>query len=221
MRDKGSITLIHEPLDYTETPRSVWRYLPGSRRIRQAPNVGYDTPDGPGGFLTIDDTLGFNGAMDRFEWTLLGRQEMYVPFHSYRFDDPALTRDQLLTVGHANPDYMRYELRRVWVVEATLREGFRHIYGKRRFYVEEDGWHIAITENYDNRGELWKTVMINSLYLFDQKGYDIRSQMFHDLRAGVYNTTRMTNWTRPWNFSAPDPGEAFFTVDNLRKSGKR
>lgn len=221
VRDKGSITLIHEPLDYTETPRSVWRYLPGSRRIRQAPNVGYDTPDGPGGFLTIDDTLGFNGAMDRFEWTLVGRQEMYVPFHSYRFDDPALTQDQLLTAGHANPDYMRYELRRVWVVEATLREGFRHIYGKRRFYVEEDGWHIAITENYDNRGELWKTVMINSLYLFDQKGYDIRSQMFHDLRAGVYNTTRMTNWTRPWNFSAPDPGEGFFTVDNLRKSGKR
>jgi len=221
VRDKGAITLILEPLDYTQTPRSVWRYLPGSRRIRQAPNVGYDTPDGPGGFLTIDDTLGFNGAMDRFEWKLAGRQEMYVPYHSYRFDDPALKQDQLLTVGHANPDYMRYELRRVWVVEATLRPGVRHIYGKRRFYVEEDGWHIVISENYDNRGELWKTVMINSLYLYDRKGYDIRSQMFHDLRAGVYNTTRMTNWTRPWNFSAPDPGADFYTVDNLRKSGKR
>jgi hypothetical protein len=221
VRDKGTITLILEPLDYSETPRTVWRYLPGSRRIRQAPNVGYDTPDGPGGILTIDDTLGFNGAMDRFEWSIVGRQEMYVPFHSYRFDDPALSQEQLLTVGHANPDYMRYELRRVWVVEAKLRDGFRHIYGKRRFYVEEDGWNIAITENYDGRGELWKTVLINSIYAYDIEGYEKRSQMFHDLRAGIYNATRMTNWTRPWNFSAPAKGDDFYTNANLRKAGKR
>ncbi|MBK7730873.1 MAG: DUF1329 domain-containing protein [Gammaproteobacteria bacterium] len=221
VRDKGTITLILEPLDYSQTPRSVWRYLPGSRRIRQAPNVGYDTPDGPGGILTIDDTLGFNGAMDRFEWKIAGRQEMYVPFHSYRFDDPALTEEQLLTAGHANPDYMRYELRRVWIVEATLREGFRHIYGKRRFYVEEDGWNIAIAENYDGRGELWKTVLINSIYAYDLEGYEKRTQMFHDLRAGIYNATRLTNWTKPWNFSAEDRGADFYTPANLRKSGRR
>lgn len=221
VRDKGTITLILEPLDYSETPRTVWRYLPGSRRVRQAPNVGYDTPDGPGGILTIDDTLGFNGAMDRFEWHIVGRREIYVPFHSYRFDDPGLTEDQLLTVHHPNPDYMRYELRRVWVVEATLREGFRHIYGKRRFYVEEDGWNIAITENYDGRGELWRTVLLNSIYAYDVMGYEKRSQIFHDLRAGIYNATRLTNWTRPWNFSAEARPDDFFTAANLRRAGTR
>lgn len=221
VRDKGMITLILEPLDYTQLPRTVWRYMPGARRIRQAPNVGYDTPDGPGGITTVDDTLGFNGAMDRFEWTIVGRQEMYVPFHSYRFDDPAVKQDQLLMIGHANPDYMRWELRRVWIVEANLREGFRHIYGKRRFYIEEDSWAIAITENYDGRGELWKTVLINSYYAYDVNGYEKRNQMFHDLRAGIYNTTRIINETRPWNYSAPDPGADFFTTANLRKAGKR
>jgi hypothetical protein len=221
VRDKGTITMIHEPLDYTQTPRDTWRYLPGSRRIRQAPNVGYDTPDGPGGILTIDDTLGFNGAMDRFEWKIVGRQEMYVPFHAYRFDDPSLGYDALLGVGHVNPDHMRYELRRVWVVEATLREGFRHIYGKRRFYVEEDGWNIVITENYDGRGELWKTVLINSIYAYDVQGYEKRSQMFHDLRAGIYNATRLTNQTGAWNFSAEPKGADFYTTANLRKSGRR
>lgn len=144
-----------------------------------------------------------------------------MPFHSYRFDDPAVKQDQLLMIGHANPDYMRWELRRVWIVEANLREGFRHIYGKRRFYIEEDSWAIAITENYDGRGELWKTVLINSYYAYDVNGYEKRNQMFHDLRAGIYNTTRIINETRPWNYSAPDPGADFFTTANLRKAGKR
>ncbi|MEQ8801618.1 MAG: DUF1329 domain-containing protein, partial [Haliea sp.] len=107
------------------------------------------------------------------------------------------------------------------VVEATLREGFRHIYGKRRFYVEEDGWNIVITENYDGRGELWRTVLLNSIYAYDVMGYEKRSQIFHDLRAGIYNATRLTNWTRPWNFSAEERPDDFFTAANLRRTGTR
>jgi len=221
VRDKGTITLILEPLDYSSTPRAVWRYLPGSRRIRQAPNIGYDTPDGPGGILTIDDTLGFNGALDRFTWKIVGRQEMYVPFHAYRFDDPSRGFDDILGVGHVNPGTMRYELRRVWIVEANLRPGFRHVYARRRFYIEEDSWNIVATENYDGHDELWKTVLINTLYAYDVQGYEKRSQMFHDLRAGVYIVTRMTNRQRAWNFSATPRGDEFFTIANLRKAGKR
>ena len=143
IRDKGTITSIFEPYDYITHAREAWRYIPGSRRVRRAPTVGYDTPDGPGGFITVDDTLGFNGAMDRFDWALLGKKELYVPFHSYKFDEQGLSYDNLLTPFHVNPDYMRYEKRRVWVVEATLKEGARHIYGKRRFYVDEDSWNTV------------------------------------------------------------------------------
>jgi len=221
LRDKGTITAIFEPYDYITHAREAWRYLPGSRRVRRAPTVGYDTPDGPGGFITVDDTLGFNGAMDRFEWKLLGKQELYVPFHNYSFDRQGLSYDELLTPFHVNPDYVRYEKRRVWVVEANLREGQRHIYGKRRFYVEEDSWNIVMTENYDGRGELWKVVLINAIYEYNVKGYVNRAMMFHELRAGGYIVIRLVNDSDQMNYVADPRGEAWYSPTNVRKLGRR
>lgn len=220
-RDKGTITAIHEPYDYIAHSRDAWRYLPGSRRVRRAPTVGYDTPDGPGGLLTIDDTLGFNGAMDRFDWKLVGKREIYIPYDSYKFDDPSASYDTLLTPYHPNPDYMRYELHRVWVVEATLKKGKRHIYGKRRFYIDEDSWNIVLTENYDGRGELWKVVMINSIYEFNVKGYVTRTEIFQDLRAGAYIVIRLVNDSAPLDFTAPAKGAAYYSPTNIRKLGRR
>ena len=221
VRDKGTITSIYEPYDYITHAREAWRYLPGSRRVRRAPTVGYDTPDGPGGFITIDDTLGFNGAMDRFSWTLVGKQELYVPFHNYGFDEAGLSYDTLLTPFHVNPDYIRYEKRRVWVVEANLREGKRHIYAKRRFYIEEDSWNIVMTENYDGRGELWKVVLINSIYEYNTQGYVNRAMMFHELRAAGYITIRLVNDSEQMNYMAPARGEAYYSPTNVRKLGRR
>jgi hypothetical protein len=221
VRDKGMITSIYEPYDYITHAREAWRYLPGSRRVRRAPTVGYDTPDGPGGFITVDDTLGFNGAMDRFEWTLLGKQELYVPFHNYSFDEKGLDYDELLTPFHVNPDYLRYEKRRVWVVEANLREGKRHIYGKRRFYIEEDSWNIVMTENYDGRGELWKVVLINSIYEYNVQGYVNRAMMFHELRAGGYITIRLVNDSEQMDYTADAKGDAWYSPTSVRKMGRR
>jgi hypothetical protein len=221
VRDKGTITSIFEPYDYVTNAREVWRYLPGSRRVRRAPTVGYDTPDGPGGFITVDDTLGFNGAMDRFDWELIGKQELYVPYHSYKFDTPGVDYDELLPRYHANPDYLRYEKRRVWVVEANLREGARHIYGKRRFYIEEDSWNIVMTENYDGRGELWKVVLINSIYEYNVPGYVSRAMMFHELRASGYITIRLVNDSEPLNHVAQPKGASYYSSTNVRKLGKR
>ncbi len=221
VRDKGMITSIFEPYDYITNAREAWRYLPGSRRVRRAPTVGYDTPDGPGGFITVDDTLGFNGAMDRFEWTLMGIQELYVPYHNYRFDTPGLSHDELLTPFHANPDYMRYEKRRMWVVEATLREGKRHIYGKRRFYIDEDSWNITMTENYDGRGELWKVVLINTIYEYNVQGYVSRAMAFHELRAGGYIVIRLVNDGEQMDYTMEPLGEAYYAPTNVRKLGRR
>jgi hypothetical protein len=220
-RDKGMITAVIEPFDYATNAREVWRYLPGSRRVRRAPTVGYDTPDGPGGIVTVDDTLGFNGAMDRFDWKLLGKKEIYIPYHSYKFDQQGLDYSVLLPEFHVNPEYMRYELQRVWVVEATLREGKRHIYGKRRFYMAEDSWMMALTENFDGRGELWKAVLVNSIYEYNIKGIVIRSQIFHDLRAGAYVVTRLVNDQQALDHTAAPLGESYYTPTNIRKLGKR
>jgi uncharacterized protein DUF1329 len=221
-RDKGLITAVIEPYDYSKNAREVWRYLPGSRRVRRAPTVGFDTPDGPGGLKTVDEVRGFNGSMERFEWTLLGREEIFIPYHNYDFDAPDVSYDELLTKFHANPDYMRYELRRVWVVEGSLRDGERHIYGKRRIYIDEDTGFTAITENYDGRGELWKVVLTNNVYDYGSQGYVRRAQMYHDLRAGAYIAERLINDSAPMLYDVkPMRGPGYFTPSNIRKLGKR
>ena len=66
-------------------PRRAWQYLPGQRRVKLAPDLAYDTPNpGAAGAATYDDVSVFNGAIDRFDWKLVGKKEMYVPYSSYR-----------------------------------------------------------------------------------------------------------------------------------------
>jgi hypothetical protein len=220
-RQKGQMTIVHEAADQVKNERKAWVYIPGARRVRRAPTVGYDTPDGPGGLVTVDDSLGYNGAMDRYDWKLIGKKEMYIPYNSYAFDSPKLDYKTLLMPGHANPKYMRYELHRVWVVEANLKAGSRHVYAKRRFYIDEDSWQIALLESYDGRGELWKVGILNTVYDFAIKGYVARAQMFHDLQSGAYFSMRMVNETAQPNLMAAPQGEGFYQPSNLRKMGTR
>lgn len=220
-RIKGQMTIVHEALDQVTNGRKSWVYVPGSRRVRRAPSVGFDTPDGPGGLVTVDDSLGFNGAMERYEWSLVDKKEIYIPYHSYAFDDPEVDYDTLLQTAHANPDYMRYELHRVWVVEATLKKGANHIYAKRRFYIDEDSWQIVLLESYDGRGDLWRVGILNTIYDYAVQGYIARAQVFHDLQSGSYIALRLFNETEPSNFTASSKGEKYFSPANLRKMGTR
>ncbi|MCK5881206.1 MAG: DUF1329 domain-containing protein, partial [Sinobacterium sp.] len=170
--------------------------------------------------LTADDNMGFNGAMDRYDWELVGKREMFVPYHNYAFDSPAINFKKLLTPDTVNPDYIRYEKRRVWVVEANLKEGKRHLYAKRRFYMDEDSWLIAATESYDGRGELWRIGFQNSLYDFYLKAYIARAQTNYDLQANAYVVVRLVNETKPTNYAMKPKGENFYTPQNLRRMGR-
>lgn len=219
-RKKGELVVVHEPLDQVKHERKAWVYIPGTKRVRRAPQAGYDTPVGPGGLMTADDNMGFNGAMNRYDWKLIGKKEMYIPYHSYKFDEPGVAYKDLLPPKHVNPDYMRYELQRVWVVEATLKQGQRHSYAKRIFYVAEDTWLIAAADSYDGRGDLWRVGIQNSLYDFYLKGYIARTQFNYDLQAGAYVASRLTNQTRPSNYAMEIKGEDFYTPNNLRRLGR-
>jgi hypothetical protein len=135
----GQILLVHETVDQTAQPRSAWTYNPGQRRVRLAPNVAYDNPGTAADGLRTNDDFGmFNGATDRYNWKLVGKREMYVPYNSYKLSDPKLRYADILKPGHINQDLARYELHRVWVVEASLKPGTSHIYSKRVFYIDED-----------------------------------------------------------------------------------
>ncbi|MFL8988435.1 DUF1329 domain-containing protein [Pseudomonas sp. QLc11A] len=220
-RKKGEIILAHTFTDPMASPSQAWQYVPGMRRVRRAPTVAYDTPFGAGGFRVMDEDRLFNGAPDRYEWKLLGKQEMYIPYNNNKLDDPGLKLDQLLaTKGHVNPDYMRYELHRVWVLEANLKPGKRHVYGKRRLYIDEDSWIGVLADNYDGKGALWRSNMQTTVYAYDMQGFQARLAMFHDLIAGSYLTDRLLNGQPPARLNSSSFEADYFTTTNLRKLGR-
>jgi hypothetical protein len=153
----GQILLVKETVDQAKEPRSAWTYNPGQRRVRLAPNVSYDNPGTAADGLRTNDDFGmFNGATDRYEWTLVGKKEMYIPYNSYRMTDPKVKYADLLRAGHLNQDLTRYELHRVYVVDAKLKAGTSHIYARRTFYIDEDSHNVVLVDKYDSRGALWR-----------------------------------------------------------------
>ncbi|HEY6132844.1 MAG TPA: DUF1329 domain-containing protein [Rubrivivax sp.] len=155
-RRAGEALLIVDPIDVGTKDRRAWSYLPGQRRVKVAPDFSHDTPNpGTAGGNTFDDIFVFNGSMDRFDFKLVGKKEMIVPYNAYAAVYQS-KQDDLLKPNHLNPDLVRWETHRVWVVEATLRDGKRHVYGKRTFYLDEDSWAAVASDEYDTRGQLYR-----------------------------------------------------------------
>ncbi len=192
-RNKGEIIVGQEYYNYKTSPRGAWQYNPGTRRVRQLPAFGFDMPQGPGGFRTVDDDRLFNGSPERYDWTIVGKREVLVPYNAYRLDDPKLKYADLLKPGHPNPDAMRYELHRVWVLQATLKEGFRHQYAKRVIYMDEDSWQALMADNYDARGQLWRVAMQHTAYAYEASLFQARVAVYHDLTSGAYLADRLVN----------------------------
>jgi hypothetical protein len=139
-----------------------------------------------GAKMTIDSDRLFNGSPERYNWKNLGKKEIYIPANAYKIHANTVKYADLLKPGHANPDYMRYELRRVWVLEATLKEGYRHLYGKRVLFLDEDTGHAVMSDFYDARGNLWQQGLINYYYAFDSNAWHAGTAFYHDLIGGGY-----------------------------------
>ncbi|MEQ1439049.1 DUF1329 domain-containing protein [Fontimonas sp. SYSU GA230001] len=192
-RDRGSIGVGFQPNDFADGSTHVWAYSPGTRRLRQAPDIAFDYPTPPSGLRTVDDDHAFNGSPERYEWTLLGKREIYVPYHNFRVNDPALPYQALLGPHSLNPDYLRYELHRVWVIEGRLKPGFRHIYGRRVIYADEDTWMAPLADNYDMRGELYRVALITFRYAPDAQAFHRGVSVYHDLTARAYEAGYLVN----------------------------
>lgn len=186
-RDKGGVTNSVEPTNYGTNKRLAWNYDPGTRRVRQVPEYGFDQPMvGTGGKMTIDSDRFFNGSPERYNWESLGKKEMFIPANNYKIHQPTVKYANLLTKNHANPDFARYELRRVWVLQGTLKEGFRHLYGKRVMFLDEDTGHAVLSDFYDARGNLWQHALINYYYTPDLNAWHAGTSFYHDLNSGGY-----------------------------------
>jgi len=219
-RRAGEAIMIVDPLDSGNKARRAWNYLPGQRRVKLAPDLAYDTPNpGTAGATTFDDTFIFNGALDRFDFTLVGKKEMYVPYNTYQAVYQS-RQDELLKPNHLNPDLVRWELHRVWVVEAKLRDGKRHVYSKRTFYLDEDSWAALASDNYDARGQLYRAG-----FAYMTPSYDLPapySDVFghYDLVARVYSLTGFMAETGGLRHTKPQP-EREWTADALAGAGIR
>ncbi len=217
----GQFTLVHETLNQAAIPRKAWVYNPGQRRVRRAPNVAYDNPGtAADGQRTNDDYDMFNGAPDRYDWVLMGKQELYIPYNSYRLQSDENRFDDILQPGHLNPDLTRYELHRVWVVDARLKEGTNHIYARRTFYLDEDSWQIAVVDQYDGRGEIWRVTQGNLLNNYAVPYVGSTASTIHDIQNGRYIVMELVNEYEPPQFDVPLENTRF-TPEALRNRGRR
>lgn len=222
-RFAGSAVLVHETLDQVQEPRQAWAYSAGQRRVRRTPGLAYDTPiPNSDGLRTSDDTDMFNGSPDLYDWKLLGKREVYIPYNNYRVSSPGISYRQLLRPGHLNPAYTRYELHRVWVVEGTLKPTRRHVYSRRTLYLDEDSWQAAVVDQYDGRGELWRVSMAYLKNYYELPAVWSALDVFHDLQARRYHVQNLDNEEpNTLDFSRPIPDMSAFTPAALRRRGMR
>ncbi len=220
-RRAGEILLVWEPgADYTEGKgRQAWQYLTGQRRVRLAPAVSFDTPNpGVAGTTTYDDSFIYNGSPERFNWTLVGKKEMLIPVNNNRFVFETKL-EGVLGPKFMKPEYFRWEKRRVWVIDSHLKEGKRHLYSRRTFYLDEDSWVALAGEMYDGRGNLWRLQ-----YMYQAPQYD-RSAEFnsaygaYDLLQNIYN---LNGKPIPGKFvNGVDQESKYFTPKGMARTGIR
>lgn len=215
----GTAYLLHVPLDRIAQATGVWSFIASGRTLRIG-EVGYDNPAFEG-LMTQDQIDMFNGPLDRYTLKLLGKRELLVPYNSYRLYDPKLRYKTLIQRGHINPDETRYERHRVWVVEAEVREGIKHLYRKRVFYVDEDTWIVLAQDIYDDRKQFWRFAESHSVN-FPQVPVTINGvQVHYDLQSRRYVILNLTNEEKElveydWQADA-----GYFTPSNLKRFATR
>jgi hypothetical protein len=218
----GTVLLVHETVDQVSDARRAWLYNAGQRRVRRAPQVAYDGPgQGSDGTRTADDFDMFNGAPDRYNWKLVGKREMYIPYNSYRMLNPDLKYKEIHLKGHLNQDYARYELHRVWEVEATLAEGQRHIYAKRVFYIDEDSWQVSVKDQYDGQLQLWRVGEAHNVQFYDVDVPWYTVETVIDLNDGRYLSLGLTNEEKTGYQFGKVMSRGDYDTGALRRLGKR
>ena len=217
----GTILIAHETVDQIKEPRRAWVYNPGQRRVRRAPQVSYDNPGtASDGMRTSDQFDMFNGAPDRYTWTLVGKRELIVPYNSYKLHSDSVRYSDILKPLHINQDLARYELHRVWIVEAKLKEGASHLYPRRTFYIDEDSWQILAVDQYDSRGEMWRVSEAHCINYYDALTFWSTLEVHTDLAAGRYLAIGLDNEGKMYDFSV-QRAPADYSPDSLSRDGVR
>lgn len=185
-RKSGAAQMLVDFLDTTERPRRAWAYTTGQRRVKLAPEFVYDTPVSDlGGVTLYDELFLFSGKMDRFDFKLAGKKEMFLPYNDYKFNFGCKGEIQFAK-GHINPACERWELHRAWVVESTLKPGMRHAYSKRNYYLDEDGYGTGMFDAFDQTGQLHRSMINSSFQVYDHATQLALKSVTYDFNKGMY-----------------------------------
>ncbi len=213
---------------YLDNPSGeTFYYFPGQRRVRRLPAYAYDAPQiGFENQYLLDETNMFTGTLDRYDWKIAGKKEILVPYNVFgAYDFKAKISDvvQKNSLASAN---RRYELHRVWVVEATIKQGARHVSPKRTYYLDEDSWNAVLAEDYDVQGALWKVREGYLVPVYETGTCDVLAFSQYNLPEGRYVfdfTTVGAGSDVKW--LTDTKGErmkaSFYTSENLRATSDR
>ncbi len=217
----GSSLILQGTLDPIAARTHAWAREGERGRVVRAPDFAYDTPDPvTGGICTADMLDMFSGALDRFDYTLVTRREMYMPYNAYRLSNPGLTMRDILWPGHPNPQFLRYEMHRVWVVDARLKSNFQHALPDRTYYLDEDSWQILASEHYDGKGDLLRYAEAHPVQHWQVPALVPAVEFAFDLTADRYTARGLDNGLPPPVFGAPLTPQDF-TPDALVRRGRR
>lgn len=219
----GSMNLIHETMDNVKDLRKSWEYIPGQVRyaLRKTSLIGYDNfGTAVDGLATMDQMDMFSGAIDRYDWKLINKREIYVPANSYRVHGDQYKYTDIIRKNHVNQDLTRYELRRVWVVEANVKKGgVSHIYKRRTFYLDEDSWQIVLADLYDTQEQLWRVQEAHTIVAYD-KAYQLPVlETSYDLSDGRYLARGLNNEEPETKSMELEPSD--FEASRVRRLSKR
>jgi hypothetical protein len=190
----GEVLLVHETLDQSKENRRAWIYNPGQRRVRRAPDVAYDNPGTNSDNLRTSDQFDvYNGSPQRYDWKLVGKKEILVPYNAYKLQGETVKYDDVLKKNHINQDLARYELHRVWVVDSTLKPGVSHLYKRRTLYVDEDSWQILAVDCYDSRDQLYRVQEGHVIEYFDVPTLWTALELVMDVSNGRYLALGLDN----------------------------
>lgn len=217
----GELILLHY---FMAKDNDAWLYFPGQRRVRRAPTFSYDNPvPGYENLLAVDQYPMFSGRLDRYDWKLVGKQELFIPYNTFKFNDVGHKLTDVFGPDYAKRDLIRYELHRVWKIEGTLKAGQRHTFPKRTAYLDEDTWMMVAADLYDAQGKVWRAMESYPYVAWELPACVYQGYISHDLTVGRYMADNMPQEGMvDWLAGREGRIEASrFNPDELRRAGAR
>ena len=159
-RRAGEALMAIDSVNPIAQPRRAWQYLPGQRRVKLAPDLAYDTPN-----------AGTARHVDVLRRVRVQRRDGPLRLEARRQEGDVRPVQRLQ--AHVREGRRSRAPRRITSTRTscagsciacgswkrTLKPGQRDLYSKRVFYLDEDSWVALAADQYDAKGQLYRSTL--------------------------------------------------------------